>query len=251
MQIGLSGSPPLVGGGGHAISRSTVTDDKEGNPLKEVTQPLAAPAAMIGNVETMSDGRTGVVIAATVVGRAPPSGLMIQVQLKPTDGKGPDNADDIAERVKRGMAPSDAPGLTPSVRQADELAPEERDTVKEMQARDASVRREEQAHAAAAGAMAGPIRYEFATGPDGRRYAVNGKVSIDAKATSGDPREMERMGRRLSAAAMSAQAPSSADYAAAAKGYRAAGEARDLAASEARDQAGDREDHQAGMSVLA
>jgi hypothetical protein len=96
-----------------------------------------------------------------------------------------------------------------------------------MQSRDASVRREEQAHAAAAGSMAGAIRYEYATGPDGRRYVVNGSVSIEGEALSGDPREMERKGKRMAAAAMSAQAPSAADYAAAAHGYRAAGEARD------------------------
>ena len=39
---------------------------------------------------------------------------------------------------------------------------------------------------------------------------------------------MERTGKRMAAAAMSAQAPSSADYAATAHGYRAAGEARQM-----------------------
>jgi hypothetical protein len=45
---------------------------------------------------------------------------------------------------------------------------------------------------------------------------VNGSVSTEGQSNSGDPKEMERKGKRMAAAAMYAQAPSSADYAAAA-----------------------------------
>ncbi len=227
MHIGSPGSMSLIEGGSQSISRSKVTEEDKADAPGVLPKPRSAPTDLIGNVESTSDGRLGVVVSATVVGRAPPSGLILQVQVKPTDGRGAETSDDLAERVRRGLAPEDGPGLATGVRQQDEMAPAERAEVQEMQSRDASVRREEQAHAAAAGSMAGAIRYEYATGPDGRRYVVNGSVSIEGEALSGDPREMERKGKRMAAAAMSAQAPSAADYAAAAHGYRAAGEARD------------------------
>ena len=171
----------------------------------------------------------------------------MQVQVNPTDGRGAETGDDVADRVHLGLAPQDGPGLAFGVRQHEEMAPAEKAEVQEMQSRDASVRREEQAHAAAAGSMAGAIQYEYATGPDGRRYVVNGSVLIEGESIFGDPKEMERKGKRMAAAAMSAQAPSSADYAAAAHGYRAAGEARKLTA--ANDEDARRQNQLGGFSL--
>lgn len=62
------------------------------------------------------------------------------------------------------------------------LSPEETLRLEELQQleeRDREVREHEQAHKAVAGQYAGPIRYEFVQGPDGRRYAVAGEVPID------------------------------------------------------------------------
>ena len=235
MHIGSPGSMSLIEGGSHSISRSKIAEDGKADPKGEslgvLPEPRSAPTNIIGKVESTSDGRLGVIISATVVGRAPPSGLILQVQVKPTDGRGAETGDDVADRVRQGLSPQDCPGLAFGVRQQEETAPAERAEVQEMQSRDTSVRREEQAHAAAAGSMAGAIQYEYATGPDGRRYVVNGSVSIEGESISGDPKEMERKGKRMAAAAMSAQAPSAADYAAAAHGYRAAGEARQMTAA--------------------
>ena len=235
MQISSPGSMSLIEGGSHSISRSKIAEDSKADPKGEsqgvLPEARSAPTDIIGNVESTSDGRLGVIVSATVVGRAPPTGLILQVQVKPTDGRGAETGDDVADRVRQGLSPQDGPGLAFGVRQQEEMAPAERAEVQEMQSRDASVRREEQAHAAAAGSMAGAIQYEYATGPDGRRYVVNGSVSIEGESLSGDPKEMERKGKRMAAAAMSAQAPSSADYAAAAHGYRAAGEARQMTAA--------------------
>jgi len=47
-----------------------------------------------------------------------------------------------------------------------------------LKARDAEVRRHEQAHAAAAGPYGGAAGFKYSHGPDGRSYAVGGEVSI-------------------------------------------------------------------------
>ena len=60
-----------------------------------------------------------------------------------------------------------------------ELTDEEEQIVKELKARDAEVRAHEAAHIAASGGLAGAPSYTFQDGPDGKRYAVGGEVSID------------------------------------------------------------------------
>lgn len=100
-----------------------------------------------------------------------------------------------------------------------ELTSEERAEVDRLRIRDQQVRQEEQAHAANAGDLAGPISYTTVTGPDGRSYAVGGSVGIRAQAVSGDPAEAERIGARLAAAAHAAVNPSAQDLSVARQGY--------------------------------
>ena len=64
------------------------------------------------------------------------------------------------------------------------LTEEEQAEVRELQKRDAEVRRHERAHAAAAGPHGGSPSYEFQRGPDGQFYAIGGEVSIDVSAGS-------------------------------------------------------------------
>lgn len=83
---------------------------------------------------------------------------------------------------------------------------------------DRMVRAHEQAHLAAAGAyaMGGPT-YEYAIGPDGRRYAVSGEVPIDVSPVPGDPEATLRKARALQAAASAPADPSGQDRAVAAQ----------------------------------
>lgn len=67
------------------------------------------------------------------------------------------------------------------------LSEEEQQVVDELKARDAEVRRHEQAHAAVGGQYAGSPSYTYQQGPDGGRYAIGGEVSIDASPIEGDP----------------------------------------------------------------
>ena len=68
-----------------------------------------------------------------------------------------------------------------------ELSDEQRREVEELQKRDNEVRQHENAHVAAAGAYAQGVSFQYQAGPDGRRYAVGGEVSIDTSPVHDDP----------------------------------------------------------------
>ncbi|MDO6425450.1 putative metalloprotease CJM1_0395 family protein [Thalassotalea sp. 1_MG-2023] len=59
--------------------------------------------------------------------------------------------------------------------------------IRELQNRDKEVRSHEQAHATAGGAYTGAPSYSFEVGPDGKKYAVEGEVSVDLSPIKGDP----------------------------------------------------------------
>ncbi|WP_299145212.1 putative metalloprotease CJM1_0395 family protein [uncultured Tateyamaria sp.] len=96
---------------------------------------------------------------------------------------------------------TDASGLT---------GPEQA-VVKELKARDAEVRRHEQAHAAVGGQYAGAPTYSYQTGPDGRQYAVGGAVSIDVSPVDGDPGATISKMEVVKSAALAPAEPSAAD----------------------------------------
>lgn len=93
----------------------------------------------------------------------------------------------------------------------DGLTEEEREQVSELQQRDAEVRRHEAAHAAAGGQYAGSPTFTYQTGPDGKRYAVGGEVSIDTAPVKGDPEATIRKAQQIRAAANAPADPSSQD----------------------------------------
>jgi hypothetical protein len=121
------------------------------------------------------------------------------------------------------------PSGTPATNTAGALSPEEKRIIAELQARDREVRNEEQRHAATAGQFGGEPQYTFRRGPDGKMYAVEGKVPIRLGNAGGTPEEQEKALRRVQAAAVSVQSPSSGDMAA------VAGAAVSLAAQESGD----------------
>ena len=83
--------------------------------------------------------------------------------------------------------------------------------VEELKDRDNEVRLHEQAHAATGGQYAGAPTYEYETGPDGKRYAVGGEVSIDI-AEAKTPEETVRKMQQVKAAALAPAEPSPQDY---------------------------------------
>jgi hypothetical protein len=89
--------------------------------------------------------------------------------------------------------------------------PEQR-RLEALKRRDAEVRRHEQAHLTAAGGYAqGGASYQYVTGPDGRRYAVGGEVSIDVSEVSGDAEATIRKAQIIRRAALAPANPSPQD----------------------------------------
>ena len=93
-----------------------------------------------------------------------------------------------------------------------EYTPEEKAELTELRARDREVRAHELAHLAAAGAHArGGASFTFKPGPDGRRYAVAGEVSIDSSEVPGDPKATLAKAKQVRRAALAPADPSAQD----------------------------------------
>lgn len=119
----------------------------------------------------------------------------------------------------------------------DGLTEEQEQQVRELEKRDAEVRAHEQAHMAAAGALAqGGPKYTFETGPDGKRYATGGEVNIVMK-SGRTPEETLRNAQQVQAAALAPGDPSPTDQRTAAAAARMAQEARQQLADQAREKA--------------
>ena len=107
-----------------------------------------------------------------------------------------------------------------------QLSAQERAQVQRLQQRDRQVRAHERAHVAAGGRyVRGGARYQYQTGPDGRRYAVGGEVSIDASKEA-TPEATIRKARAVKRAALAPAQPSAQDRAVAARAAQMEREAR-------------------------
>lgn len=86
---------------------------------------------------------------------------------------------------------------------SDSLSEAEEKQVEKLKQRDREVRAHEHAHARTGGAYAGAPSYSYQQGPDGKRYAVGGEVSID---TSSE-RTAEATVRKMQVVIRAATAP--------------------------------------------
>lgn len=92
-----------------------------------------------------------------------------------------------------------------------DLTQEELQQVQELKQRDTEVRAHEQAHiSAAAGLRTSAASYDYQTGPDGKKYAVGGEVSISFT-SSGDPEEDIQNAETMRNAALAPAEPSGQD----------------------------------------
>ena len=125
-----------------------------------------------------------------------------------------------------------------------ELSEEEEKVVRELKQRDQEVRAHEAAHAAAGGQYAGAPTYTYTQGPDGRRYATGGEVSIDLS-PGRTPEETAQKADQIRAAALAPADPSGQDRAVAAAAAKMKLEAQAEAAKQQQEelaakQAGDK-----------
>jgi hypothetical protein len=118
------------------------------------------------------------------------------------------------------------------------LTEEEKQEVTELQKRDREVRAHEQAHIAAGGQyITGGASFEYETGPNGRRYAVGGEVSIDTSEVKGDPEATIQKMRVVRKAALAPAKPSAKDRSVAATASQKEAEARQELAKQKREEA--------------
>jgi hypothetical protein len=167
-----------------------------------------------------------------------------QATARPVDG--PHHNKPADNQTKQGVGQNEAhkenqhPSHEPrGVRRESELNTEEKRELEKLKARDREVRAHEAAHKAAAGNLArGGAQFELESGPDGRRYAVGGEVSIDTGKVSGDPQATIEKARTVRRAANAPAQPSSQDRAVAAQASRMEAEARqELTAQETGSEA--------------
>jgi hypothetical protein len=116
------------------------------------------------------------------------------------------------------------------------LTPEEEAQVRQLAQRDLEVRTHEQAHVAASGGLAGAPSYEYQTGPDGRRYAVGGEVSI-RRGGSSNTEQALREAEAVKRGALAPAQPSGQDMAVAARAEADIQRLRTKKAEEAREAA--------------
>jgi len=85
--------------------------------------------------------------------------------------------------------------------------------IQKLAKRDREVKQHEQQHVAAAGSYikSGPT-YSYQVGPDGKRYAVGGQVSIDTSPIPNDSAATIRKAQIVKASALAPANPSAADY---------------------------------------
>jgi len=83
--------------------------------------------------------------------------------------------------------------------------------INELQLRDKEVRAHELAHAAVGGSFTGAPNYSFETGPDGKKYAVGGEVSVDLSTVAGNPTATIAKMQKVHAAALAPANPSAQD----------------------------------------
>lgn len=85
------------------------------------------------------------------------------------------------------------------------------EAIRELAQRDREVRTHEQAHQAVGGQYAGGMSLTFERGPDGKRYAVGGEVSIDISPVPGNPAATMAKAEQVRRAALAPAEPSAQD----------------------------------------
>lgn len=110
--------------------------------------------------------------------------------------------------------------------------------IQELQARDREVRAHEGAHVAAGGnlVISGPS-YTYQRGPDGRAYAIGGKVQLDVSEVADDPEASLQKSEQIRRAALAPMDPSPQDIKVAASAGQMAARARLDIAVQRREEA--------------
>ncbi|MBN1578247.1 MAG: hypothetical protein JW913_16930 [Chitinispirillaceae bacterium] len=135
-------------------------------------------------------------------------------------------------------------GRVPSSGSTEELTPEEQKQVAELKRRDREVKAHEAAHIAAGGGYVGGAQFSYQSGPDGKRYAVGGEVSIDTSPVNDNPEATIRKMQTVRRAALAPADPSGQDRAVAAAASAQEAQARqELSVEQTAEARGDNRKH--------
>lgn len=161
--------------------------------------------------------------------------------IPPEDGSSPSGISRPAEEAPAPGEEGEEGFAEESAFSEEELTQEEKREIARLEKRDRAVRAHEQAHLTAAGPYArGSPRYEYETGPDDKRYAVGGEVSIDTSPVPNHPEATIRKAQVVRRAALAPIDPSPQDRQIAAQASRMEFQARqELARKRAEEERGE------------
>jgi hypothetical protein len=184
-----------------AFNPATETLRRENNQREVISQPAAtAQSAAEKGVGSEKDrGKTPAqnneqVDFASIRERAEQENTTV-------NDSGEDNQDSSAEQNQQEAGAEK--------NKADVFAEEKQ--INDLKQRDQEVRSHELAHSAVGGAATGAPSYSFQVGPDGKKYAVDGEVSVDLSRVSGNPRATISKMQKVHAAALAPVNPSTQD----------------------------------------
>lgn len=123
-----------------------------------------------------------------------------------SERSGQQNPNSESEDNPRGQQQADDANEEPTQEQL-----EEQKIIEQMKARDTEVRIHEQAHATVGGSHTGSPSYSYETGPDGKRYIVDGEVSVDMSKVPDNPQATIVKMRQIHSAALAPAEPSAQD----------------------------------------
>lgn len=151
----------------------------------------------------------------------------------PADSEAPKSESDQGEAAERTV---ERQRERQAAANEDQAQREEQLIIDQLKARDREVRAHEQAHAAVGGQYAGSPTYTFQQGPDGKKYAVGGEVSIDTSKVPDDPEATLQKAEIVRAAALAPAEPSAQDLRVAASATQMATEAKQDIAKETAEE---------------
>jgi hypothetical protein len=184
------------------------------SPISDYSQTTAYPIAVTGTYGSQKSSTDPLLAQATATKE-----IDSQVSIS-DEAKALSKEDKLQQQ--QNTASSSQTGLTD----------EELKEVQKLRARDQEVRNHEQAHQSAAGSLSnGGASFEYQSGPDGKRYAVGGEVSIDISKVANDPQATLSKARQIRSAALAPASPSGQDRQVAAQAAQMESEANQEIAS--------------------
>ncbi len=107
--------------------------------------------------------------------------------------------------------PTDNAAVSSSSTESQEEIRAEELVISKLEHRDAEVKAHEMAHSSVGGVATGAPSYSYEVGPNGKKYAVSGEVSVDLSTVKGDPLATIAKMKKVHAAAMAPVNPSIQD----------------------------------------